>query len=249
MAATSSGKIQYIETGAPAPWNGVERALLVAAHPDDTEYSCGGLIQRLHAWAIDVAYLVISDGDRGRPEGTQAREMAAIRRSEQIAAASVLGITNVSFLGFPDGELRYERGIEEQVVAAIRGLRPHVLITHDPLTRLYRQHPDHRAVGEAALAAAFPASRMATYYSEQLRSGLRPWTVEHALLYATDAPDWFVEINEEELDFKIRALQRHQSQAASFGDAIEQRVPLRAQQAARATPFRYTEGFKYVLLR
>ena len=249
MSSVPQQPRECLATDAPAPWPGVARALIVAAHPDDAEYACGGLIQRLHSWGVDVAYLIVSDGDRGRSPETSPGESGAERQSEQVMAARELGVTDVRFFSLPDGELRYERCLEGKIVAVIRDVRPQLLVTHDPLTRLYRQHPDHRAVGETALAAAFPAARMATYYMEQLQKGLGAWTVEHALLFATDAPDWFIELSESHLDVKIRALQRHESQAESFGGGIDQRVRLRAEQAATITPFRCAEAYKYALLR
>jgi LmbE family N-acetylglucosaminyl deacetylase len=220
-----------------SPLPNVGRALIVGAHPDDADYACGGLILRLRAAGSEVSILVVSDGDKGISASKEDR------REEQIRAAKVLDVSDVKFLDYSDGEIWDTIELRREIVRVIRNRRPDVLITHDPLTRRYRQHPDHRAVGAAALAAAFPAARMETYFPEFASQGLEPWIVSHALLFASDSPNWFVELSEEQLKRKLEALQCHESQTGSFGPSLEAKVRSRAREAAAATAFALAEGF------
>jgi LmbE family N-acetylglucosaminyl deacetylase len=172
-----------------------QRVLVIGAHPDDPEFFCAGTIARWIAAGTIVHYVVVTSGDKGIPEDwTDPRPFVTVREKEQLAAAEELGVQGVTFLRLPDGEVFDTLDLRAQLTAEIRRFRPDIVLTHDPLTRLYRQHPDHRPVGAAALAAAFPASRVATFFPEQREARLEPHTVRVALLFGTDRPDTFIDI-------------------------------------------------------
>ena len=137
-------------------------ALAVAAHPDDTEFGAGGTLAKWAAAGCVVHLLVCTDGSKGSWDPAQdTTALVALRQQEQRAAATRLGATGeVVFLGQVDGELSSDRAVRAEVVAAIRRLRPAVVLGHDPWRR-YRLHPDHRHAGvllcEAVVAAPRPA--------------------------------------------------------------------------------------------
>ena len=84
----------------------VERALIVVAHPDDVDFWAGGTVASWTSAGIAVAYLVLTDGDSGGFDPRIPRSaIPDIRRDEQEAAASELGVDDVRFLGYPDGRL------------------------------------------------------------------------------------------------------------------------------------------------
>src|SRR5690606_24132362 len=103
--------------------------------------------------------------------------------------------------------------LRARITAEIRRVRPDLIMTHDPLTRVYRMHPDHRAVGAATLAAAFPSCRLPTFFPEQARQGLAPHEVHQVLLFGSDQPDTFIDIAGV-FDQKIAALEKHVSQVS-----------------------------------
>src|SRR5271156_344059 len=83
---------------------GVERILVVTAHPDDVDFGVAGSVAGWVKSGIEVAYCIVTDGDAGGSDRTITRpEMAAIRQVEQRAAAAEVGVTDVTFLGYPDG--------------------------------------------------------------------------------------------------------------------------------------------------
>jgi LmbE family N-acetylglucosaminyl deacetylase len=220
--------------------------LVVGAHPDDPEFFCAGTVARWVAAGTAVHYVVVTSGDKGRPENwDDMRSFATIREAEQLAAAELLGVHGVTFLRLPDGEVFDTLALRAQLTAEIRRFRPDLLLTHDPLTRLYRQHPDHRAVGAAALAAAFPASRLATFFPEQLAAGLRPHVVRAALLFGSDRPDTFVDIAPT-FERKLAALRCHASQASAFPGGMESRVRTRAAEAGAPAGLALAEAFLWV---
>src|SRR5271168_1108449 len=86
--------------------SGVERILVVTAHPDDVDFGVAGSVAAWVKAGISVSYCIVTDGDAGGSDRTISRaEMAVIRRREQTAAAAEVGVTEVTFLGYPDGRL------------------------------------------------------------------------------------------------------------------------------------------------
>ncbi|MGE3510654.1 MAG: PIG-L deacetylase family protein [Vicinamibacterales bacterium] len=150
------------------------RMMVIAAHPDDEALGFGGLLARTAA-AGDETYLVTATrGDRGRylghPPGHPAHpgrdELAALRERELEASAQVLGVREVTQLGYPDQQLDSVPVAEVvgRLSAQIRRVRPHVVVTFGPDGGY--GHPDHIAVSQFAAAAVLAAaqpSRQADY--------------------------------------------------------------------------------------
>ena len=84
--------------------SGIERILMVMAHPDDPDFSCGGTFARWAAEGKEIIYVLFTRGDKGTsdPDMTSDR-LVQIREAEERAAAKVLGVKDVIFLGHPDG--------------------------------------------------------------------------------------------------------------------------------------------------
>lgn len=193
-----------------------ERVLVILAHPDDPEFGAGGTVARLAAAGSQVSYVIVTDGSKGSEEADQTGErLFETRQQEQRNAAALLGVTDVHFLGFPDGEIYNDRALREAIVRQIRTHRPNLIITHDPTTRIWRgsrlNHPDHRAVGDTTLDAIYPLARDRLNFREHEAAGLAPHKVLDILLTGTNEPNFAVDISAE-LDRKIKAICAHESQ-------------------------------------
>ncbi|MFQ5614954.1 MAG: PIG-L deacetylase family protein, partial [Anaerolineales bacterium] len=195
-----------------------ERIMVIMAHPDDAEIQCGGTVARLIAMGKQVTYVLCTSGNRGRAEvNLTADELAGLRETEQQAAASLLGVDEVVFLRFDDGDLAYNRpALRQAVVARLRQYRPQVVFTHDPFagTGSYEVcylHPDHRAVGEVVLEAAFFCAPGPLFYPEQIAEGLKPHKISSLCLVMSHQPDLFVDI-ESVFEKKVMAIAQHASQ-------------------------------------
>jgi LmbE family N-acetylglucosaminyl deacetylase len=186
-------------------------ALAIAAHPDDVEFGCGATLAKWAAAGCRIHHLVCTDGSKGSWEPTQdTSELVAQRRAEQRAASKALGGTGeVIFLEWPDGEL--ESGVRQrwQVCAAIRSLRPDVVLGHDPWRR-YRLHPDHRNAGLLAVEGIV-AARDPHFFPELAGHPHRPSSL---LLWEADEAD-HVENVTGFAEAKIDALLAHRSQLRS----------------------------------
>ncbi len=104
----------------PEDW---ERALAVVAHPDDMEYGAASAVARWCDQGKDIRYLLVTDGEVGI-DSIPAAEAGPLRREEQRASCAAVGVSQVEFLGLPDGLL--EEGVElrRDLTGALRRHRP-----------------------------------------------------------------------------------------------------------------------------
>ncbi|HEX6747337.1 MAG TPA: PIG-L deacetylase family protein [Longimicrobium sp.] len=193
-----------------------ERVLVVAAHPDDPEFLFGAAVASLVHHGARVGYVVCSDGANGsRDPGAPREEIAAAREREQRDAAAALGVADVVFLGFPDGRLEPGDELRGAIAREIRRFRPDLVITHFPRraldTPIEASHPDHVAVGEAALAAVFPDAANARARPELLREGLQPHRVKEVWIPGYERANHYVDATPF-MERKIEAIRRHRSQ-------------------------------------
>lgn len=187
------------------------RALAIGAHPDDIEFGAGATLAKWAAAGCEVSLLVCTDGSKGSWDpASDPTELAAIRQREQRAAAEALGATGaVIFLRWIDGELESGPRQRSQVAAAIRRLRPQVVLGHDPWKR-YRLHPDHRHAGRLAVDGVV-AARDPHFFPELELPHHRPETL---LLFEPDEID-HVETTAGFERAKLAALEAHASQFES----------------------------------
>ena len=224
-------------------------ALVLFAHPDDAEYMCGGTVARWAAEGTAVHYVVITDGSAGdnRPGALRA-ETAVLREREQRAAAEVLGVRSVTFLGFRDGELEVNLATRRAACREVRRLRPDVLVAPDPRRWWsgtgYVNHADHRAAGELAMCAVMPDAPTRPQFPELLDEGLEPFAVANLWIGTEDA-DTHVDITAT-LETKLAALARHESQGGA--DAATW-VRQRAHDVGAPVGLEAAEGFRAFVLR
>ena len=203
----------------------VERALVVVAHPDDVDFGAGGTIATWTDEGIEVTYCIATDGDAGGFDPAVPRDqIGGIRQAEQRAAAKEVGVEDVVFLGYPDGQLTPSFDLRRDISRVIRQVRPQRLLMQSPeinWERIGASHPDHRAAGEAALCAVYPDARNPFAHPELLaEEGLAAWTVPEVWLMGGQRADRWVDITEV-FDRKLAALRAHVSQTAHLGAGLE----------------------------
>lgn len=195
--------------------------LMVTAHPDDVDFGAAGSIATWVKAGIEVAYCVVTNGDAGGSDRSISRaDMARIRQREQRAAAAELGVSNVSFLGYPDGRLTLSIELRRDVSRLVRQFRPDRLVCPSPernWERIGASHPDHLAVGEAAVCAAYPDARNPFAHPELLQEGLEPYSVRELWLMAAPRPNRAIDITDT-FDRKVAALRCHESQVSKDAD-------------------------------
>jgi LmbE family N-acetylglucosaminyl deacetylase len=228
----------------PAP----SSVLVVMAHPDDAEFSAGGTLARWTAAGSKVTYCVCTDGDKGTSDPERdPREVAGQRIAEQRAAARVLGVEEVVFLGHPDGTLQPSLELRRDVVRVIRRVRPEAVLCPDPTRRFgpeYINHPDHRAIGEVTLDAIYPSARDPLVFPELVAEGLEPHKVTQVFVANPSEITCVVDITST-LETKLEALRQHRSQITD--DRLREFVPRRA--ADIGAPYGLAAAEAYHLIR
>ena len=230
-----------------------QRAMFVIPHPDDGESGCGGTVAKWVAEGCEVLYLVCTNGDKGTsdPDMTSKR-LAEIREEEQCRAAAVLGVQEVVFLGYGDGELEDTKLFRGQLVRQIRRFKPDVVFGTDPFHSRTHSHRDHRTSGQVALDASFPYSRDTLHYPEHLKEeGLETHKTGTVLLWGTESPDVAIDITDT-LEKKLKALACHESQMSFGDDGIEawmSRWAERLAERSEATGYKYAELFRKISFR
>ena len=208
-----------------SPTPDVARVLVVTAHPDDVDFGAAGTVASWAAAGVEVTYCIVTDGDAGGFDPAVPRsEIPRIRRAEQTAAAACVGVTDVRFLGYRDGELTVSHELRRDISRVIRQVRPDLLLTQSPernWARIYASHPDHLAAGEAAVQAVYPDARNPFAHPSLLADeGLEAWTVPEVWIMGGPVRDRYVDVTEH-LEAKIAALRAHESQTAHMDDLQE----------------------------
>jgi LmbE family N-acetylglucosaminyl deacetylase len=228
----------------------MQRVLVVAAHPDDVDFGSGGTIATWTDAGLEVSYCIATDGDAGGFDPAVPRSaIAGIRQDEQRKAAAALGVTDVEFLGYPDGQLVVSLALRRDITRVIRRTRPDRVVVPSPqrdLRNVYASHPDHQAAGEAALCAIYPDARNPYAHPELLaEEGLEAHTVREVwVTNANDRAEHYVDITDT-FHRKIAALRAHTSQTAHMTNLEERMRGWSAMQAQAAglAQGRLAEGY------
>ena len=205
-----------------------KRVLGVFAHPDDPEFFAGATFAKWAADGAQVTFVVATSGDKGSadPEMTHDR-LAAIREAEEREAAAALGVQEVIFLRYKDGELFPTLELRRDITRMIRLKKPDIVVTTDP-TIFYHprggiNHPDHRAIGAATLEAVFPTARDRLNFIEHERDeGLQPHKALTVYIAGAAQPNITVDVSGA-LEAKIQSLRAHKSQIADM-DKMAERI-------------------------
>jgi LmbE family N-acetylglucosaminyl deacetylase len=203
----------------------IQRVLVIAAHPDDVDFGSAGTVARWTGAGIGVAYCIVTDGDAGGYDESMPRaEIAPMRRKEQTAAAACVGVHDLRFLGYPDGRVEPTLALRKDLARVIRQVRPERVLCPTPernYARMPPSHPDHRAVGSAALDAVYPDARNPFAFPELCtEEGLEAWTVREVWMGGGPAANHYVDVTET-FDRKVAALRAHESQTGHM-DKLEE---------------------------
>lgn len=138
------------------------KTMCVLAHPDDESLGTGGTLAKYAAQGIETYVVTATRGERGwfgdQSDYPGPEALGKIREAELLAAAKVLGVRQVSFLDYIDGDLDQADPIEAEAksVGHLRRVRPQVVITFGPEGAY--GHPDHIAISQFSTAAVVCAA-------------------------------------------------------------------------------------------
>ncbi len=222
--------------------------LVITPHPDDAEFGAAGTVVNKVRQGKKVVYTVCTDGSKGTDDPhADPQKLIEIREKEQLAAAEILGVSEVNFLRYEDQNVEDTPEFRKNIVRQIRTYRPELVITSDPYRR-YVWHRDHRIVGRVVLDAVFPYARDVWAYPDLMDEGLEPHKVNEVWLWASEDSDInFRSDITETFKIKMKALHCHKSQIKeSFVEEMEKWLCTRAEDMAKGEDFKLAEGFHRV---
>jgi LmbE family N-acetylglucosaminyl deacetylase len=191
--------------------------LLVFAHPDDESFGMAGTVKKYTRQGVPVDLICATRGEVGaRLDVPENVDTGTAREAELRTAAAIIGIRDIYFLGYIDGDL--DKSDTEQVIDKIANImqlvEPEIVITFGPDG--ISGHSDHIAVGRIATGAfkrlsAEGRGPRKLYYVTIAKSAV-PNADD---IGVATRPDKEVTISidiSEFLDFKIQAIAAHRSQ-------------------------------------
>ena len=231
-----------------------QAALVVVAHPDDAEFIAAGTVATWVAQGWNVHYVICTDASGGGPDDAEdvspqaRRAISEARKREQRAACDVLGVQELVFLDYPDGQLEPSLPLRRDLVRVFRKLRPTRVIclsperSWTPEYNISGYHPDHLAAGVATIDALYPASQNGWDFPELLGEGWKPHKVREVYFAGAPTSNVAVDISAV-IDQKVAALRAHTSQLADHFSEIEAEVRAWAAETGKKYGMAYAEEF------
>jgi LmbE family N-acetylglucosaminyl deacetylase len=191
------------------------RAVAVVAHPDDLEYGAASAVARWTRQGKHVSYVLVSSGEAGIA-GKDPAVVGPLREEEQRRSAAVVGVSDVRFLGHPDGMIEYGLALRRDLARVFRQLQPEVVLSMSfdltwgedgPVN-----HADHRAVGLAVLDACRDAANEWVFRDLELPRSV----IKDAYLFGTGNPGHFVDVTDT-IDAGIASLREHRAYLDGLG--------------------------------
>ena len=196
----------------PEDW---DRAVAVVAHPDDLEYGAAAAVARWTAQGKHISYVLASSGEAGIA-GQNPAEVGPLREEEEHRSAAIVGVSEVLFLGHPDGLIEYGVPLRRDLARAFRQLQPEVVITMSfdltwgedgPVN-----HADHRAVGLAVLDACRDAANEWVFPELELPRS----QIKDAYVAVSGNPSHFVDVTAT-IEAGVASLKEHRAYLAGLG--------------------------------
>jgi LmbE family N-acetylglucosaminyl deacetylase len=196
----------------PEDWT---RAVAVVAHPDDLEYGAASAVARWTDLGKEISYVVATSGEAGI-DGIAPGECGPLRIAEEQRSARIVGVDHVVFLGHPDGAVEYGLPLRRDIAAALRRLRPQVVLTmHFELTWGEGggvNHADHRAVGLATLDACRDAANRWLWPEVG-----EPWQeITDVYVFGSGQPTHYVDVSAT-IDRGVESLREHHAYIEGLG--------------------------------
>lgn len=215
--------------------------LAIGAHPDDLEFGCSMMVNKLVNEGYDAYYIIATNGESGcKKKGLTKMERIKIRKNEQVNAAKMVGVKRVYFLNFKDGFLQYTDDLRKKLTLLIKKYKPEFVFSFDPGNKDYYNlnlfHRDHRIIAEASFDACFAARNNFIYPSKDSHS------ISKIFFFGTNKPNYFINLSGL-IDFKLRVLACHKSQFADFEkfkDVFKEYV------AKNTKKYKYSEAFRMI---
>ncbi|HYI61247.1 MAG TPA: PIG-L deacetylase family protein [Acidimicrobiales bacterium] len=195
-------------------------ALAVVAHPDDMEYGASAAVARWTDQGKRVAYLLVTAGEAGI-DGLAPEEAGPLRAEEQRAACAAVGVDDLEILDHPDGMLVPGLDLRRDIAAAIRRVRPELVVTlnhHDTFGPGALNMADHKVTGLAVIDAVRDAANRWVFRDLAEHQGLEPWGgVRWVAVANSPVPTHAVPVGEGDVERAVASLEAHRAYLDGLG--------------------------------
>jgi LmbE family N-acetylglucosaminyl deacetylase len=197
-----------------------QRGLAIVAHPDDLEFGAAAAVARWTGQGKEVVYVLLTRGEAGI-DGIDPAEAGPLREQEQRASAQLVGVSQVDFLGLPDGVLEYGVPLRRELTRVIRTYRPDIVITNNfrdswDLAGDALNMSDHIVTGRAVLDAARDAGNR-WVFREQIAGGLEKWGGVRQVWAASSPLARHAADTTATFDVGVRSLEAHDAYLRGLG--------------------------------
>ena len=201
----------------PFPTEAFQRVLCVVAHPDDVEYGTSSAVAAWTGQGVEVAYLLLTRGEAGMDASAPDRT-AELRMREQVAGSNAVGVSQVDFLGYPDGVMVYSLDLRRDIARAIRRFRPDAVLVGSWEVEFVAglNQADHRVAGLAAIDAVRDAGNRWVFPELLEDEDLAPWSPRLLLVSGDAHPTHGVDVTGEPLERGIASLEAHREYLAGI---------------------------------
>jgi LmbE family N-acetylglucosaminyl deacetylase len=227
-----------------------QRGLAIVAHPDDLEFGAAAAIARWTAQGKQIVYTLLTSGEAGI-DGMDPVEAGPTREEEQRASAAIVGVSQVDFLGLPDGVLEYSVALRRDLSRVIRTYKPDIVITNnfrdswDEAGNALNMS-DHIVTGRAVLDAVRDAANR-WVFPEQIGSGLEKWGGVREVWAAGSPLSKHAADTTETFDLGVQSLAAHAAYLRGLGSGDfdpEEFLEGFSRQTGSRLGVRYAAGFE-----
>jgi len=215
--------------------------LFFGPHPDDIEISSGATIAKLVAMGKKVTFVIVTDGRVGSVDHSiNEEELVKIRQKEAIESANKLGVKDVYFLPFHDGNDYDLKEMEKEIIIKILDIKPDICFFPDPTVRT-EFHADHLNVGRVVANAIMECD----WEKINKRFGIEgAYSCNNIAMYYTDKPNTLVRAKKY-FKTKCEAIRCHKSQFTKEGfSQLELYFKLSGLRLGLKHFSSYSEGFR-----
>ncbi|MEE1617243.1 PIG-L deacetylase family protein [Brachybacterium sp. J153] len=193
----------------PLPETGMRRVLCVVAHPDDMEYGASAAVAAWTEAGWEVTYLLLTRGEAGMAEPPES--VGPLREREQRSACERVGVTDLRYLGHPDGMLEGTLALRRDIARVIRQVRPDLVLTANFEVEAYggMNQADHRVAGLAAVDACRDAANPWVFRELAEQEQLAPWSARAVAIVGHPQPTHARAVGADHVEAAVASLQAH----------------------------------------
>jgi len=191
------------------------KIIAIGAHGDDIELACGGTLSKAINHGHDVSMVLVT-GNGSKDHNNKSIRKDNEAKKEAIAAAEILGVSNINILGYQDTCVPYSVDLIIELEKIITKFEPDIIFTHF----VFDTHQDHIRTAHSTISAARRHNTILLY--EPINPSGQG--------YVPFRPQVYIDITET-IETKINSLKAHKSQYKKYTnkwiEAVEARAKFR----------------------